>query len=262
MKRILTISLLLLAVIFTVSADRRRLLGARNVASAPAASFSASYFTNAIATNTLSGLANSQLGLFSMWFYREAGQNTTTMLTVGGASIKFLSPEPGITARDNTGAVICYLYSSVNPPAGWHHLLVSYDLSTAGRRQVYLDGTNTTAVVTFTVPTTAQYVTNWTMIGNEVAAGGYAGSLSQVYFAIPSSYYDISSGGNLAKFWASESGTTGNQVDIGADGSTPLGVQPILYWKGDASSWANLGSGGGSFTTNHYSGYIISTNAP
>ena len=37
MKRILTISLLLLAVIFTVSADRRRLLGARNVAAAGAA---------------------------------------------------------------------------------------------------------------------------------------------------------------------------------------------------------------------------------
>jgi hypothetical protein len=36
MKRILTISLLLLAVIFTVSADRRRLLGQRNVASAAA----------------------------------------------------------------------------------------------------------------------------------------------------------------------------------------------------------------------------------
>ena len=37
MKRILLISLLLLAVIFTVSADRRRLLGARNVASAAGA---------------------------------------------------------------------------------------------------------------------------------------------------------------------------------------------------------------------------------
>ena len=37
MKRILLISALLLAVIFTVSADRRRLLGARNVASAASA---------------------------------------------------------------------------------------------------------------------------------------------------------------------------------------------------------------------------------
>lgn len=230
---------------------------------APTYTFSASYFTNAIATNALSGLANSQLGLFSLWFYREANQSTTTMLTVGGVSVKFQTPEPGIDIRNDTGTIVGRLYSNVNPPTGWHHLLISYDLSTAGRRQVYVDGTNRTAELTFTAGSTAQYVTNFTVIGGVEAAGSYAGALSQVYFAIPSSYYDISSGGNLANFWVAESGTTGNQVDLGADGSTPLGVQPILYWPGNMANLSNLGSGGGTFTTNHYTGgFIVATNAP
>ena len=234
-----------------------------NVNNVPAVTFSASYFTNAIATNTLSGLANSQLGLVSLWFYREAGQNTTTMLTVGGMSVKFQNPEPGIDIRNDSGTIIGRLYSSVNPPTGWHHLAISYDLSTAGRRRVYVDGTNRTAELTFTAGSTAQYVTNFTIIGGDTPSAGYAGSLSQVYFAIPAAYYDLDTAGNIDKFWVAESGTTGNQVDLGVDGSTPLGVQPILYWPGNIANLSNLGSGGGTFTTNHYTdGFIISTNAP
>lgn len=78
MKRILLISALLLAVIFTVSADRRRLLMTRNVASAASgitADLWQTFESTNPDTNSLSGSDNTALGLWTT--------NGTLMLSTG-----------------------------------------------------------------------------------------------------------------------------------------------------------------------------------
>ena len=66
------------------------------------------------------------------------------------------------------------------------------------------------------------------------------GDLAELYFHTPATWFDPSSGGDLAKFMAAVL-----PVDLGATGSTPLGVQPLVRLNaGTTGAWpTNNGSG-------------------
>lgn len=90
---------------------------------------------------------------------------------------------------------------------------------------------------------TIDYTFGDTAIGIRVhnLSSPWDGCLGEVYFT--NEFLDLDVAENRAKFISG-----GLPVDLGSDGSTPTGTQPILYFSGDLSSFpTNLGSGG-SFT--------------
>jgi hypothetical protein len=111
-------------------------------------------------------------------------------------------------------------------------------MATAGARHIYVDDVSNLAVTTFT-DDTIDYDDNDFIVGAENTAGTnrWNGCLSEVFFH--TSYLDITVEANRRKFRTSG----GKPASLGADGSTPLGVQPLLYAP-SGNPGTNLGSGG------------------
>ena len=142
MKRILLISALLLAVIFTVSADRRRLLGARNVAAATC--------TSLLDTNYTTGTATYQIG--SAVGNEYAGQTTFDP----GASVDICAVEANISKSGTITSFnyVCEIWTlsgtdlqskiatSASVAGGaWSSTLVSFSFNSSGTR-IDLTGTD------------------------------------------------------------------------------------------------------------------------
>lgn len=129
---------------------------------------------------------------------------------------------------------------------GWHHLLVAAQLDVTPVVQLYMDDapfahTPLTSPINGNIDFT---VADWGIGGTEVGGNKMLGDLAEVYMAME--YLDISVEANRRKFIDA----AGKPVDLGADGSTPTGTQPIMFFSGDTVGWhTNLGSGLG-FTEN------------
>lgn len=206
----------------------------------------------------LTGSADGKIFLLSCWLRVLGGSGTarriitfTTGASTSRLTINFnASDNIGMTGRDSAAALI--LDGSFTPPADtdWHHILISVDLGNASNRAIYVDGTLSSptwstyvdAIIDL-VPTTTP---NATIGSTPNGAALFVGDLAELFFDTPATWFDPSTGGNLAKFISG-----GAPVDLGADGSTPLGVQPLICLNAATTgAWAtNVGSGGG-FTEN------------
>jgi hypothetical protein len=97
------------------------------------------------------------------------------------------------------------------------------------------------------VDASAAFMADYTRIGWGVAAAAsganaFNGALAEVFFA-PGQFLDLSVQANREKFILG-----GRPVSLGADGSTPLGVVPLLYLKNPAASCGVNSGSGGDFT--------------
>lgn len=208
--------------------------------------------TNDYATRgaDLAGISDGKAGIISVWVRRDGStgsdQRILRLTTAGGsATLSFLLTNSsdkftlfGLNAAGSTilgiSTVATYAVS-----ASWRHLLVSWDLAQASTTaKIYVDDTNTTSVTTHTNDTI-----NYSSSGN-VGVGAnldgtfkWHGCFSEMFFH--TSYLDLSVEANRRLFISA----AGKPVNLGVDGSTPLGVQPLLYVpNGDPST--NKGSGG------------------
>jgi hypothetical protein len=203
----------------------------------------------------LTGNSDSKVGLVSVWFKR----------TRTGTQEHFVGTDPGgdgftvfINASDEVvvnaysagGTIILNMKSIATvTDTAWHHVMASWDMADTGKRHLYLDGADTINPITHTDAVIEYTQTNWRVGSRGDAFGDFWGCLTEFYFAVE--YLDLSVSGNRDKFYSA-----GSPVNLGANGSTPTGSQPIIYlhaWDG-----ANAGSGG-NFTP---SGALASCTAP
>ena len=176
MKRILLISLLLLAVIFTVSADRRRMLMTRNVASAAyspsdTANLFAWYKSDALVTNT-SG-ASPAAGGDSVASWGDSSGNSRHLRTNSAAIAAPLYIAPATTGKT---------YGGIEKGAG-ANLRVGFTAqvdttifavwrnATAGNQKVVVDSTNASNRQIMYKKTT-EFIA--TYAGSEILANGVA----------------------------------------------------------------------------------------
>jgi len=119
----------------------------------------------------------------------------------------------------------------------FHHIIVSVNLATP-TVQFVVDGvlqSNTN----FTAPTVNNivYSTNWHFARWLSSAHHLKGSLGQFYF--DDKFIDMTVAANRQKFY------NNGPVDLGANGSTPSGSQPLIYLNNPFGTFQNnLGSGG------------------
>lgn len=132
-------------------------------------------------------------------------------------------------------------------------LTVSIDMSDTAKRHVYLNGvsqtvtwsTYTNEALGFNITGTPRYRVGASV--DTTPSSYFNGRLGNVFFH--TSYIDLSVPANLAKF-VTGTGIDAEAADLGADGSTPLGVQPLIYLPMYGNNAGKNYGSGGDFTVN------------
>ena len=125
----------------------------------------------------------------------------------------------------------------------WHHIMFSSNTSTDAHN-LYVDGVNVLDKQNSTTGTIDFTRTNYS-VGAEVNGNSkFNGDIAELYFT--TEFIDLSTHTNRLKFLAAD----GTSADLGADGSTPTGTQPILYLANPFGTFQNNLGSGGNFTEN------------
>lgn len=199
------------------------------------------------------GAVDGKTFTFSVWTRIDGGDSANRVLFTNGATLASngilirldTSNKVVFIARNAADTVLMDIQTVATYLAGatWRNILGSFDLADAGKRHLYITDVADMAVSTYTNDT-IDFTRGAYAIGAETDGGSmYNGCVSELFFH--TAYIDLSIQANRRKFISA----TGKAVLLGADGSFPLGVQPILYAPtGDASGTGNKGTGG-AFTT-------------
>lgn len=142
----------------------------------------------------------------------------------------------------------------------WHHVLVSVDLAT-NSKQIYVNDTAASGTWSdYSNDNIDLTRTGYTIAdGSDVSYGPDRLNADLANFWMDDSYIDISNSTNREKFISA----SGTPVDAGSDGSTPTGSQPLIYIKGDASTWNSATQNLGSTSDFTMSGSVVdSSNEP
>lgn len=215
----------------------------------------------------LTGAADASTGILSFWIRFDSGDtaaspyvfnikdatDSATVLTVymnaGKVAFSIRNNGATIIVTFNTSALVNGA-ANTGGSAKWFHILSSWDMNySAGNKlkNLYVNDVSDLKDVVdsgaaFSVPysTVAAHYS----VGAATAGGNkFNGSISELYFA-PGQYLDFSVESNRRKFIDAD----GLPVSLGADGSTPTGVAPIVYLKGDYTAFGVNSGTGGDFT--------------
>lgn len=205
----------------------------------------------------MTGAADGSQGIMSLWFRLDGGDGTAMDFINGRGGgvcrLRRLAGNQLQLSLTSAASLLSLSWSTTGIIASstWRHILASWDANfAAGNKlmKVMIDGVETPGTVTDAdIAFSIGYgtMTDWGLGAND---GG--GNLSNACFAEAylniATYLDVTQAANLALF---RSGS-GKPVNLGANGSTPTGAQPLVFDHVSASGAAsdfgtNLGSGGG-----------------
>jgi len=163
------------------------------------------------------------------WFNFNAGDLLALSETASSGFIGSLSPGPRVDYPTNT-------FTS----GAWHNVLFSLVTNgTSGQRHFYVDGVIPASITwtqTGTIDLSATDLYN--VMAADSAAQQLLGKLG--FFYVAQEHIDFSVEANRLKFFDA----FGYPVDLGSDGSTPTGSQPLIYLNSGFHLGTNLGSGG------------------
>jgi hypothetical protein len=194
----------------------------------------------------LTGIADGKKGLISFWVKFNGGDGTTQTIaatsTNGIAITRTTGNKFSIIGLRNVGtsAVTINSNTAITASSGWSHILASWDAATSFGK-VYLNGTDDTAS-TFFFNDNIIYsnATNFGIGGTTAGGNKLNADFSDLYLNFAESA-DITTSTIRDKFRT----VSGKPEYLGVDGSLPTGTAPIVFLKGQASSFnTNLGTGG------------------
>lgn len=188
----------------------------------------------------LTGITDQRTGIVSIWF-RLDGSDSTNIRMLDSTRFRVERAGPNIIqifGADSGGSTVLLIGTTGTFTAGasWVHLLASWRLDTSVE-QIYINDVSDVSVTT-SVNNPIDYTTgNYAFAGSTAGANKFDGCLAEVFFH--NTFLDLSVVGNRRLFRTAG----GKPENLGADGSTPLGVQPLLYCP-DGDPQINKGSGG------------------
>lgn len=201
----------------------------------------------------LSGIADGKQGTVSFWVKTDAAQDgvLAILMQIGASAAdqrfrinKTTGEALSIIGAQSGGGGAVTLNSSTTPFAdhAWHHVLASWDTSSAAACLMYIDDSDVTNLASRT-DAAIDYTRGEVSIGgNYDGSFKLTGDLAEFWF--DDSSIDISSAINRRKFTTS----AGLPERLGTDGSKPTGTAPILYLKGPAANWGTNSGTGGNFS--------------
>ncbi len=204
-----------------------------------------------VRASDLVGDADTKEGTFSVWIRKDADTYNTLLsnefayfgvFLAGGFDNKFTLL--GWRESPSDLQLFNLVSASAYPANGaWLNILASWKTDT-GALHLYINDINDKDPASYIMDGVISYTQNeWYIGAYGSLIGPFSGCISEMFFH--NTYIDLSVESNRRKFISASS----KPVSLGADGSTPLGVQPLIYIPtGDGSGTGNKGSGG-AFTT-------------
>lgn len=198
----------------------------------------------------LTGISDGKQGLLSVWVRLSGGNGTNMMISCNNGQNFYIrrnssnnfAVEGSNGAIQNIGLTSATAYTS---GVTWLHMLTSWNLATSA---VHMYITNVSDLAGSPIIDDSNIVyssSNWSQGDNNAGAQFLTGEQAEMFFH--PTYLDLSVAGNRAKFISG-----GKPVDLGADGSLPLGLQPIIYFSvranGVVGDWLTNRGTGGNFT--------------
>lgn len=196
----------------------------------------------------LTGISDGKQGTVSFWLRTAAAQDgVLAILMQMGASAadqrfrinKTTGEALSIVGAQSGGGGAITLNSSTTPFAdnAWHHILASWDTSSAAACLMYIDDSAVTNLVSRT-DAAIDYTRGEVAIGgNYDATFRLTGDMAEFWF--DDAALDISNSANRRKFTKAD----GTPENLGSDGSKPTGAAPLVYLRGGGARWGtNFGS--------------------
>lgn len=200
----------------------------------------------------LAGAVDNKQGLISLWVKHNgsAGIRERYQVSVqatGSATQRHYAEKNAvdqfeITARNTGSTEILNIHSSALSLGSWTHLIASWDLSNSSKRHLYVNGTSDLTVVTYTNDTIDWTFGDWYIGQQGSGIQRLNADLAEFYFT--TTYLDLSVQSNRELFRS----PAGKPVNLGSDGSTPLGSQPLIYLHGPSGSFDDNFGSAGAFT--------------
>jgi len=196
----------------------------------------------------LTGEVDDNQGIMSFWWRGDGGDGSAIFwFSTPGERVRFHKSSldlVGVVFENTGGTLIAQEFAGddVKVDTGWHHYILAWDMAVpscvaylddvadAGFNQCDTNGTHD------------QTDTDWG-IAIRIVGGNtlpWNGCMAELYYT-QAETIDLTVESNRRK-WIDASG---KPVDLGSDGSTPTGNQPIIYLNGDETNFqTNAGSGG------------------
>lgn len=205
----------------------------------------------------LTGNADSKVGTLSLWLTPTSSGSTESWIFSAGTTyerfyVRHVNNAIVISGHSSGSVNNLYLHSGNGElPAGkLVHVLASWDLANS-KAHLYINGVDKTGTPTKINSNIDYTISDWVVGGRALGGGSFytthyaKGDVGQLWFST-SEYFDITNATNRAKFIDD----LGNPVDLGSNGSTPTGNQPIVYLNNTLSTWQNNLGSGGNFSVN------------
>jgi len=204
----------------------------------------------------LTGLSDGKVGTCAFWFrVNNSGSNLRVMNSQvggGGTAGQFLvqrinsSNTIRVRGFNSSNTEILTLISTIAivDADHWHHCMASFDLANSAGH-LYIDGVNVLASSPTLTNDNIDWANgNWFIGSDENGNNKWNGDLAELYFT--NEFIDLSTHTNRLKFLAAN----GTSANLGADGSTPTGTQPLIYLANPFGTFQNNLGSGGNFTEN------------
>lgn len=193
-------------------------------------------------TGDLTGNTNGKKGIISFWYNRRSPTELRDHIWLtdelgGGLFVRYENDNKvRVQAQAPSAAVVLEMLSTIGPSAGeWHHILIAWDLSVPDQSHIFIDDVDVTSRLTHTDSNIDYTRSNHSLMGQDAE-----GCVAEFYLNY-AEYLDPTLTHNRRKFIFS----TLKPVSLGANGSTPTGVSPIVYFRGDETDFiVNRGTGG------------------
>ena len=196
----------------------------------------------------LTGLSDGQQFTASFWIRRNTISTDQRVYCSSSDNSRIYLPASNNTVAvrfEATGAqAILYRSSALTDTIDWHHVLFSFDQSSAALRHLYIDDVDDLAtVVTYdTGPSSLDFQQSDHYIGCVDDTSFFLDAdIAEVWIDF-NRYVDFSVESNRRKFVTADL----KAVNLGANGETPFGSSPFMYFANPYTSFqTNLGTGGG-----------------
>lgn len=185
------------------------------------------------------------MGIVSFWARRDgSGSDERIFSSTGNRVImSFLIADTfvfGLTDSSGASKLSTDSGATTITDANWHHFLIAWDLTvgTGPLSWMYIDDVDVESVTTLATSPQIDvtHTTNRFGANSSATPNRYLnGCLAEFYWRVNETL-DMDTTSNRRKFIDA----SGNPVDLGADGSTPTGTQPEVYFQDDFTD--NLGT--------------------
>jgi hypothetical protein len=195
--------------------------------------------------SALTGAVDGKVFSFAVALKPDTVSGTHYLLNLSAAGQRFAVFQTNDKVRIvgiNSGGTTIFdaVTTSTTLTTGWKMLLIGINLANAGDRYIY--SSNIAQTVTWTTYTDDSIEfsagTALTVGATATPSSFFDGRIGFLWFN--TEYIDFSQEANRLKFFDAFN----NPVDLGEDGSTPTGSQPLIYMNEGFHLGTNLGSGG------------------